>query len=180
MIRLLLVDDQALFREGLRTLLSLHEDLQVVGEAGNGLEALSAADSLRPDVVLMDLRMPVLDGVAATRRLLAAHPATRVIVVTTFDDDELVFDGLRAGAIGYLLKDVSSDKLVEAIRAAASGESFLQPSIAAKVLAEFNRLERRLPPTPALAEPLSERELDILRLMAEGDSNKEIAASGDG
>ncbi len=177
MIRLLLVDDQALFREGLRTLLSLHEDLQVVGEAGNGLEALSAADSLRPDVVLMDLRMPVLDGVAATRRLLAAHPATRVIVVTTFDDDELVFDGLRAGAIGYLLKDVSSDKLVEAIRAAASGESFLQPSIAAKVLAEFNRLERRLPPTPALAEPLSERELDILRLMAEGDSNKEIAAA---
>ena len=177
MIRLLLVDDQALFREGLRTLLSLHEDLQVVGEAGNGLEALSAADSLRPNVVLMDLRMPVLDGVAATRRLLAAHPATRVIVVTTFDDDELVFDGLRAGAIGYLLKDVSSDKLVEAIRAAASGESFLQPSIAAKVLAEFNRLERRLPPTPALAEPLSERELDILRLMAEGDSNKEIAAA---
>ncbi len=177
MIRLLLVDDQALFREGMRTLLSLHEDLHVVGEAGNGLEALAAADSLRPDVVLMDLRMPVLDGVAATRRLLAAHPATRVIVVTTFDDDELVFDGLRAGAIGYLLKDVSSDKLVEAIRAAASGESFLQPSIAAKVLAEFNRLERRLPPTPALTEALSERELDILRLMAEGDSNKEIAAA---
>ena len=99
MIRLLLVDDQALFREGLHTLLSLHEDLEVVGEAGNGLEALAAADALRPDVVLMDLRMPVLDGVAATRRLLAAHPTTRVIVVTTFDDDELVFDGLRAGAV---------------------------------------------------------------------------------
>ena len=152
MIRLLLVDDQALFREGLRTLLSLHEDLQVVGEAGNGLEALAAADALRPDVVLMDLRMPVLDGVAATRRLLAAHAACRVIVVTTFDDDELVFDGLRAGAVGYLLKDVSSEKLVEAIRAAARGESFLQPSIAAKVLAEFNRLERALPaPPPARA-----------------------------
>ncbi len=182
MIRLLLVDDQSLFREGLRTLLSLHEDLQVVGEAGNGLEALTAADSLRPDVVLMDLRMPVLDGVAATRRLLAAHPAARVIVVTTFDDDELVFDGLRAGAVGYLLKDVSSDKLVEAIRAAARGESFLQPSIAAKVLAEFNRLERTpspapTSPPPALAEPLSERELEILRLLAAGDSNKEIAAA---
>ena len=180
MIRLLLVDDQALFREGLRTLLSLHEDLQVVGEAGNGLEALAAADALRPDVVLMDLRMPILDGVAATRRLLAAHPTTRVIVVTTFDDDELVFDGLRAGAVGYLLKDVSSDKLVEAIRAAARGESFLQPSIAAKVLAEFNRLERSAappPPPPALAEPLSERELEILRLLAAGDSNKEIAAA---
>ena len=179
MIRLLLVDDQALFREGLHTLLSLHEDLQVVGEAGNGLEALAAADALRPDVVLMDLRMPVLDGVAATRRLLAAHPTTRVIVVTTFDDDELVFDGLRAGAVGYLLKDVSSDKLVEAIRAAARGESFLQPSIAAKVLAEFNRLERQAtPPPPApLAEPLSEREREILRLLAAGDSNKEIAAA---
>jgi DNA-binding NarL/FixJ family response regulator len=179
MIRLLLVDDQALFREGLHTLLSLHEDLQVVGEAGNGLEALAAADALRPDVVLMDLRMPVLDGVAATRRLLAAHPTARVIVVTTFDDDELVFDGLRAGAVGYLLKDVSSDKLVEAIRAAARGESFLQPSIAAKVLAEFNRLERgTAPPPPApLAEPLSERELEILRLLAAGDSNKEIAAA---
>ena len=177
MIRLLLVDDQALFREGLRTLLSLHEDLQVVGEAGNGLEALAAADALRPDVVLMDLRMPVLDGVAATRRLLAAHPASRVIVVTTFDDDELVFDGLRAGAVGYLLKDVSSDKLVEAIRAAARGESFLQPSIAAKVLAEFNRLERSAVPPPPLAEPLSERELEILRLLAAGDSNKEIAAA---
>ncbi len=179
MIRLLLVDDQSLFREGLRTLLSLHEDLEVVGEAGNGQEALVAADALRPDVVLMDLRMPVLDGVAATRRLLAAHPATRVIVVTTFDDDELVFDGLRAGAVGYLLKDVSSDKLVEAIRAAARGESFLQPSIAAKVLAEFNRLERSAvsAPTPPLAEPLSERELEILRLLAAGDSNKEIAAA---
>ena len=179
MIRLLLVDDQALFREGLHTLLSLHEDFEVVGEAGNGLEALAAADALRPDVVLMDLRMPILDGVAATRRLLAAHPTSRVIVVTTFDDDELVFDGLRAGAVGYLLKDVSSDKLVEAIRAAARGESFLQPSIAAKVLAEFNRLERSaapLPP-PALAEPLSERELEILRLLAAGDSNKEIAAA---
>ena len=177
MIRLLLVDDQALFREGLRTLLSLHEDLQVVGEAGNGLEALAAADALRPDVVLMDLRMPVLDGVAATRRLLAAHPASRVIVVTTFDDDELVFDGLRAGAVGYLLKDVSSDKLVEAIRAAARGESSLQPSIAATVLAEFNRLERSAAPPPPLAEPLSERELEILRLLAAGDSNKEIAAA---
>ena len=177
MIRLLLVDDQALFREGLRTLLSLHEDLQVVGEAGNGLEALAAADALRPDVVLMDLRMPVLDGVAATRRLLAAHPASRVIVVTTFDDDERVLDGLRAGAVGYLLKDVSSDKLVEAIRAAARGESFLQPSIAAKVLAEFNRLERSAAPPPPLAEPLSERELEILRLLAAGDSNKEIAAA---
>jgi DNA-binding NarL/FixJ family response regulator len=176
-IRVLLVDDQALFREGLRTLLSLHEDIDVVGEASDGREALTAADTLRPDVILMDLRMPVLDGVAATRRLKeSAHPA-RVIVLTTFDDDETVFDGLRAGAVGYLLKDVSSEKLVEAIRAAARGGSFLQPSIAAKVLAEFNRLEERAaPPPPALVEPLSERELEIVRLVAAGDSNREIAA----
>jgi DNA-binding NarL/FixJ family response regulator len=179
-IRILLVDDQSLFREGLRTLLSLHEDIEVVGEAGNGQEAVDAAAALRPDVILMDLRMPVLDGVAATRRLKeSGHPA-RVIVLTTFDDDETVFDGLRAGAVGYLLKDVSSEKLVEAIRAAAGGESFLQPSITAKVLAEFTRLEERAAPAPAppaLVEPLSDRELEILRRVAAGDSNKEIAAA---
>ncbi len=176
-IRVLLVDDQSLFREGLHTLLSLHEAIEVVGEAGNGQEALDAAARLNPDVILMDLRMPVLDGVAATRRLKeSGHPA-RVIVLTTFDDDETVFDGLRAGAVGYLLKDVSSEKLVEAIRAAARGESFLQPSIAAKVLAEFTRLEEQAapPPAAALVEPLSDRELEILRQVAAGDSNKEIA-----
>ena len=179
-IRVLLVDDQALFREGLRTLLSLHADIDVAGEAGNGQEALDAAEALRPDVVLMDLRMPVLDGVAATRRLRESGIPARVIVLTTFDDDDTVFDGLRAGAVGYLLKDVSSDKLVEAIRATARGESFLQPSIAAKVLAEFNRLEERFaapPSAPGLVEPLSERELEILGRVAAGDSNKEIAAA---
>lgn len=177
-IRVLLVDDQALFREGLNTLLSLQQDIVIVGEAGNGREALDAAVVLRPDVILMDLRMPILDGVAATRRLKElAHPA-RVIVLTTFDDDETIFDGLRAGAVGYLLKDVSSEKLIEAIRAAARGESFLQPSITAKVLAEFNRLEDRAPVKPMadLVEPLSDRELEILQQVAVGDSNKEIAA----
>lgn len=178
-IRVLLVDDQALFREGLRTLLSLQEGIEIVGEAGNGEEALAAAAELRPDVILMDLRMPVLDGVAATRKLKENGNSGRVIVLTTFDDDETIFDGLRAGAVGYLLKDVSSEKLVEALRATAKGESFLQPSIAAKVLAEFNRLEERAaaPPWAAdLVEPLSERELEILGLLAGGDSNKEIAA----
>lgn len=178
-IRVLLVDDQALFREGLRTLLSLHEDIDVVGEAANGQEAIEAAVRLRPDVVLMDLQMPALDGAAAIRRLKEqGHPA-RVIVLTTFDDDDRVFDGLRAGAVGYLLKDVSSDKLVEAIRAAAQGQSFLEPSVAAKVLAEFSRLEKLAggpPPHPDLVEPLSERELEIVRLVAEGESNREIAA----
>ena len=177
-IRILLVDDQALFREALRTLLSAQPDLEVVGEAANGEEALVAAVRLRPGVVLMDLRMPLLDGVAATRRLQALAPACKVIVLTTFDDDEYVFEGLRAGAVGYLLKDTPSAKLFEAIRAAARGESFLQPSIAAKVVAEFARLSRRpAAPSEPLAEPLSERELEILRLVARGDSNRAIAAA---
>ena len=177
-IRVLLVDDQALFREGLSTILSLQADIEVVGEAANGQEALAAVAAHQPDVILMDLNMPVLDGVAATRRLKESGASARVIVLTTFDNDETVFDGLRAGAVGYLLKDVSSAKLVEAIRAAARGESFLQPSIAAKVLAEFNRLEDRAnaaQPT-TLIDPLSERELEILRQLSTGDSNKEIAA----
>lgn len=184
MIRILLVDDQALFREGLRTLLTIRPDLEVVGEAENGLEAVEVAAQLRPDVILMDLRMPVLNGVAATRRLQEEQPQSRVIVLTTFDDDEYIFDGLRAGAVGYLLKDVSSDKLVEAIRAAARGESFLEPSIAAKVVAEFTRLsggkraEAQPPPPPEeanLVDPLSERELEILSVLAQGMSNREIA-----
>src|SRR5678816_797338 len=146
-IRILLVDDQPLFREGLSTLLSVHPDFEVVGEAANGAEAITLARSLLPLVVLMDLQMPVLDGVAATRRLHEEQPDCRVIVLTTFDDDEMVFDGLRAGAVGLSLKDVPSEKLAEAIRAAARGESFLQPSVAAKVVAEFARLAtKRSPP----------------------------------
>ncbi len=177
-ITILLVDDQALFREGLRTLLSVQPDLRVVGEAANGEEALQMAASLCPAVVLMDLRMPVLDGVAATRRLRQEQPKCKVIVLTTFDDDEYVFEGLRAGAVGYLLKDVASARLIEAIRAAARGESFLQPSIAAKVVAEFARLANQLPQRPPpLVEPLSEREMQVLRLVAAGASNRDIAAS---
>src|SRR5438552_8806072 len=175
-IKILLVDDQPLFREGLRTLLSVHADFEVVGEAGNGEEAVSLARSLLPSVVLMDLQMPLLDGVAATRRLQQERPDCRVIVLTTFDDDEMVFDGLRAGAIGYLLKDASSEKLSEAIRSAARGESFLQPSVAAKVVAEFARLssKRSVISDPAI-EQLSTLELEILHLIAGGASNREIA-----
>ena len=175
-IRVLLVDDQSLFREGLHTLLSVQPAINVVGEAANGEEAIQQALNLRPDVILMDLRMPVMDGVAATRRLRALLPEARVIVLTTFDDDDSVFDGLRAGAAGYLLKDVSSARLVEAIQLAARGESLLQPSVAARVIAEFTRLANQPPPkADPLADPLSERELEILRQVANGDSNREIA-----
>jgi len=177
-IKILLVDDQPLFREGLCTLLSVHPDFEVVGEAANGAEAIRLARSLLPLVVLMDLQMPVLDGVAATRRLHEEQPNCRVIVLTTFDDDELVFDGLRAGAVGYLLKDAPSEKLAEAIRVAARGETFLQPSVAAKVVAEFARLSRKtITAANSVIEPLSEREIEILRLIAQGASNREIAGT---
>jgi len=177
-IKILLVDDQSLFREGLRTLLSVHSDFEVVGEAGNGEEAIRLARSLLPSVVLMDLQMPVLDGVAATRRLQEEQPNSRVIVLTTFDDDEMVFDGLRAGAVGYLLKDAPSEKLAEAVRVAARGETFLQPSVAAKVVAEFARLSRKTVGTGnSVIEPLSEREIEILRLITKGASNREIAGA---
>ncbi|HEV2654033.1 MAG TPA: response regulator transcription factor [Ktedonobacteraceae bacterium] len=175
-VRVLIVDDQELFREGLHILLSVQPGLQVVGEARNGEEALNMAVALKPDVILMDLRMPILDGVAATRRLQSTRPESKVIVLTTFDDDEDVFEGLRAGAVGYLLKDVPSEKLVEAIRAVARGESFLQPSIVGKVVAEFARLSSsRSSSAQPLIDPLSERELEILHLLSQGASNKEIA-----
>jgi DNA-binding NarL/FixJ family response regulator len=173
-ITILLVDDQPLFREGLHTLLSVQPDFKVVGEAGNGVEALRLARSLRPAVILMDLQMPHLDGVETTRRLREEHLDCAVIVLTTFDDDELVFDGLRAGAIGYLLKDAPSEKLGDAVRSASRGESFLQPSVAAKVVAEFARLKKK-PTASPLIEPLSEREREVLRLITDGRSNREIA-----
>lgn len=173
-VRILLVDDQALFREALATLLATHDGIDVVGEAGNGDEALTQVAAIAPDVVLMDLRMPVLDGVSATRRLRGEHPGVQVIALTTFDDDEDVFAALRAGAVGYLLKDVSSARLIEAVLAAARGESVLQPSVAAKVVARFAQLSEPAP--RALAVPLSEREQDVLRLLADGRSNREIAA----
>jgi DNA-binding NarL/FixJ family response regulator len=178
-VRVLLVDDQSLFREALATLLSVRDDIAVVGEAANGDEALRCAADLGPDVVLMDLRMPVLDGIAATRRLRVEQPSARVIALTTFDDDEDVFAALRAGAVGYLLKDVSSAQLVEAIHAASRDESVLQPSVAAKVVARFARLpaDDPQPRQQPLVVPLSERELEVVRLLAEGLSNREIAGA---
>ena len=177
-VRVLLVDDQTLFREALSTLLEVRPEIEVVGEAGDGDAALRRTADLRPDVVLMDLHMPVLDGIAATRRLRAEHPDVRVLALTTFDDDEDVFAALRAGALGYLLKDVSGDRLVEALLAAARGESVLQPSVATRVLARFAQLSDDAPPrAQPLVVPLSERELGVLRLLAEGGSNREIAVA---
>lgn len=176
-IRVLLADDQALFREGLDTLLSVHKDIQVVGQAINGQDAVDQALRLRPDVILMDMQMPVLNGVGATRRLMQSLPDCRVIILTTFDDKETVFDALRAGAVGYLLKDVGSAQLAESIRRTARGDSILDPSVAAKVVAEFSRVSSLVTATSAevLPEPLSEREIEVLRLLALGLSNQEIA-----
>jgi DNA-binding NarL/FixJ family response regulator len=175
-IRVLIVDDQALFREGLNTILSVHEEFQVIGEAANGEEALRHAVQLQPQVILMDLRMPIMDGVRATQMITSQAPNCKVIVLTTFDDDESIFDGLRAGAVGYLLKDVASEKLFEAIRATARGEYFLLPSVTAKVMAEFSRISQAKPKIDELLiEPLSSREIEILKCIALGDSNKQIA-----
>lgn len=186
MIKIVLVDDQVLIREGLRILLPLQGNLEIVGEASNGNEAITVVQQTQPDVVLMDVRMPLLDGVAATRALRELAPQCRILLLTTFDDNDYVFEGLRAGAAGYLLKDTPSEQLAEAIRTVARGDSFLQPSIAAKVVAEFARLSAlppktqaasALPAPPAFVEPLSERELAILRYLSRGDSNKEIATA---
>lgn len=177
LVKLLIVDDQELFREGLVTLLSLQSDFEVVGQAVNGEEALLQIARYKPDVVLLDLRMPVMDGVDCTRRITSQYREVKVLVLTTFDEDELVFNALHAGATGYLLKDVSPEKLFDAIRAAARGEYYLTPKITAKVMAEFTKLPR----TPKkenqeIFDSLSRREIEILKMVAFGLSNKEIAS----
>lgn len=174
-IRLMIVDDQRLMRQGLRTLLELEGGFEIVGEVGDGQAALDAYAELQPDVVLMDIRMPGMDGVEATRRLHERWSNARVIILTTFDDDEYVFEALRVGALGYLLKDLSGQELANAVRTVADGGALIDPSVARRVVAEFARLT---PPARSmndgLPEPLTERELDVLRLLAEGLSNREI------
>ncbi len=179
-IKTLLVDDQALFREAIHTLLALDSSVEIVGEAANGEEALRLIAEHRPQVVLMDLHMPLMCGSEATRRIRAMHPEIRVLVLTTFDQEDDVFDALRAGASGYVLKNTPSAQLVEAIKIVAAGQTYLQPSVATQLVAEFNRLSHSSPLTieeRRLASQLSQRELEILQHLGRGMSNKEIAAA---
>ena len=175
-IKILLVDDQRLIREGIRVILEMESDFSVVGEAENGISAINLYEDLLPDVVLMDIRMPDMGGVEATRKLLSRWPNARIVYLTTFDEDEIIFDGLRAGALGYLLKDVSGTELADAIRKVYQGGALIEPSIARKVLTEFSRLADQIPPPQQdLRKTLTEREMEILLLIAQGSTNKEIA-----
>ena len=175
-IRIVIADDQEIVREGFAALLATQPDLAVAGTAADGEEAVRVCESAQPDVVLMDVRMPVLDGIEATRRLTNdrdEHP--RVLMLTTFDLDEYVYDALGAGASGFLLKDVTAEQLFEAVRVVAAGEALLAPAVTRRLIAEFARLRPQLPTRPERLSDLTPRETEVLRLVAEGLSNAEIA-----
>jgi DNA-binding NarL/FixJ family response regulator len=179
MIRVLLVDDQRLMRDGMKILLNLEPDLQVAGEAGNGAEGVEQALALRPDVVLMDIRMPGMNGVEATREIRRALPETRVLILTTFDDDDLVMEALLEGAAGYLTKDLPAEEIAESVRKAQTGGVVMPPPIAAKVVAELARriASQAQAPGPEdgrALERLTEREREVLRLLEQGYANREI------
>ena len=170
-IRVLIADDHAILRKGIRALLGTEPDIEVVGETADGLETVAQAEALRPDVILMDLVMPKMDGIEATRRITAEQRGVRVLVLTSFAADDKVFPAIKAGALGYILKDSGPAELVQAIHQVYQGQPSLEPSIALKMLQELSHPPQR-PPTP---DPLSEREMEVLRLLAQGKSNREIA-----
>ena len=171
-IKTLIVDDQVMVRIGLRMLLEVEPDIDVVAEAGNGIEAIAQAARHRPDVVLMDIRMPELDGLEATRRILAADETAKVLILTTFNHDDHVYEALRAGASGFVLKDEPPEQLIAAVRTVGAGEALLSPSVTRSVIAHFTRNRQEQPP-PAI-ETLTSREVDVFRLIAAGLSNAEI------
>ena len=173
-IRVLVADDQSMVRAGFRMLLAGEEDIEVVAEASNGLEAIDKAGRFKPSVVLMDIRMPELDGLQATQRILATDNAARILILTTFDLDEYVFEALRAGASGFVLKDDSPEQLIAAIRTVADGDALLSPTITRRVIQRFVRTPRPAPPVEI--DELSERERDVFRLLAGGLSNAEIGS----
>ena len=173
-IKVLIADDQRLMREGLATLLALADDIEIVAQAGDGAEAIELAKARRPSVILMDIQMPRVNGVEATRAIRSILPQTQIIILTTFDNDEYLLEGLRAGACGYLLKDMPSEQLADAIRSAAKGQSPIGPEMARK-LVNLVTQNPTVPASPAAASELSEREIEVLRLIAAGLSNKEIA-----
>jgi len=172
-IRVLIADDQSMVRAGFRMLLGGEEDIEVVAEASDGLEAVSKAARFHPTIVLMDIRMPELDGLEATRRILAADPSARILILTTFDLDEYVYEGLRAGASGFVLKDEPPEQLIAAVRTVAGGDALLSPTVTKRVIKQFTRAAR--PEAPKGVDELTARELEILRLIADGLSNGEIA-----
>ena len=169
-ISVVIVDDHALVRQGLRTFLDLHDDIQVTGEAANGVEAVERTGQLRPDVVLMDLVMPEMDGIEATKRIRSICPDTKVIVLTSFTEDDKLFPSIKAGAMGYLLKNVSPEDLVNAIKAAHRGEAQLNPEIARRLMEEVSKRS-----STSSEEELTRREMDVLRLIAQGRSNRDIS-----
>jgi DNA-binding NarL/FixJ family response regulator len=177
MIRVLIADDQALVRGGFRLILEAQKDIEVVGEAQDGEDAFTQARGLRPDVVLMDIRMPKMDGLEATRRLLSDGSKSRVLVLTTFDADEYVYEAMRAGASGFLLKNVRPEQLADAVRVVAAGDALLAPAITRRLIEDFMRRPAPGSRKPTELTELSQRELEVLKLIAQGLSNAEIAAS---